>query len=45
MKQKIICKNGMCIDLSDPNFMECDDLYDNIVDIIDCELAKEASAI
>ncbi|MDP7263364.1 MAG: hypothetical protein QGI38_02470 [Candidatus Woesearchaeota archaeon] len=41
MEQNIVCKKGMCIDMNDPDFLDCEEKYDNIIDIIECQLEKE----
>ncbi|MBC8500528.1 MAG: hypothetical protein ISS25_03125 [Nanoarchaeota archaeon] len=37
MQRMMFCKNGICVDLSK---VECEDRFDNVADIIDCEQLK-----
>lgn len=41
MDQKIVCKDGKCIDIAEDDFLDCNKRYENIVDVIECMLEKE----
>lgn len=39
MAQRIVCKNGKCYDMS---ISTCEEVYEDINDIIECELERAA---
>jgi len=38
MEQQIICHNGMCKDIDN---LDCEEKFENIIRVIECELSKE----
>ncbi len=38
--QKILCRDGKCVDLND---LPCEDQFDDVMRILDCELYKKFS--